>query len=176
MPEIKKEQWLHTGLKLLDKQGRNSLKIITLCEELNLTKGSFYYWFQSKKEFNLDLLKYWRERFTSQFIKQANQGESSKEKLSLLILNCIKTMKDEGRLELEINIWAHQDLEVNKFVKNVYEERFHYLIKLLEDIYPLTNDSKKHGMILYSLMIGVDLFYRKLSRDELYLIFEDYLN
>ncbi|MCJ8344052.1 TetR/AcrR family transcriptional regulator [bacterium] len=175
MTEIKKDVWLRNGLKLLDASGRNSLKISNLCKKLDLTKGSFYHWFQSKSDFDLQLLQYWREIFTSEFIKEADAGNSSKERLRLLILNCIDSMKAESRLEIEINMWAQQEPKIGEFVRSVYEERFNYLLKLLADIYALEKKINKHALVLYSLMIGVDLFYRKLSKEELYLIFEDYL-
>jgi len=173
--EITKEQWLMEGLKLLDSNGRNSLKISILCSNLNLTKGAFYHWFKSKSDFDLALISYWRELFTSQFIKDANIGSSSKEKLIRLIKMCIKSMKDESRLEVELNMWAHQDLEIKNYVEDVYKERFQYLIELLEDIYETKEEAKRHGLILYSLIIGVDLFYKKLTKKEMELIFKDYL-
>jgi len=64
---------------------------------------------------------------------------------------------------------------VGEFVKSVYKERFHYLLNLLEDIYQSKEQAKRHALILYSLISGVDLFYKKLSKNELELIFSEYL-
>jgi len=173
--ENTEEQWLNKGLRLLDRSGRSSLKISRLCAELNLTKGSFYHWFKSKQEFDQRLLSYWRELFTSEFIKDANHGGTSKEKLARLIEKCIEGMKDESRLEIEINMWGHQERSIGEFVEKVYKERFQYLIDLLEDIYKNKDEAKRHGHILYSLMIGVELFHENLSRKELKSIFREYL-
>lgn len=170
-----KEEWLRLGLRLLDSAGRNSLKISTLCTSLNMTKGAFYHWFESKADYDICLLTYWREIFTNKFIEEANVGESSKEKLQILVNNCIDSMKVESRLELEINMWAQQDKAVEKFVNRVYEKRFKYIENLLSDIYNNKEEAKRHSLILYSLVIGVDLFFRKLSKRELKLIFKDYI-
>jgi len=175
MTEITKEHLLTTGLRILDTKGRSSLKISQVCSELNLTKGSFYHWFKSKQEYDISLLTFWREVFTIQFIEDANIGESSQDKLNRLIQNCINSMRDESRLELEINIWATQDSEINDFVKDVYDQRFKYLVTLLEDIYNNKDEAKRHSLILYSLIIGSDLFYKKLSKKELRSIFQDYI-
>jgi AcrR family transcriptional regulator len=175
MLENTEDLWLQKGLQLLDKSGKNSLKISILCEELNLTKGSFYHWFKSKQYFDQSLLKYWRQLFTRQFIEDANLGGSSQEKLSRLIEKCINGMGNESRLELEINIWGHQDKDIGVFVETVYKERFQYLITLLEDIYKCKEEANRHGQILYCLMIGVELFYQKLSRNDLRSIFKEYL-
>lgn len=175
MSEISKEQWLNEGLRLLDSSGRSSLKISKLSSNLELTKGAFYHWFKSKRDYDLNLLAYWREVFTKQFIESANEGISSKDKLERLIQNCISSMRDGSRLEIEINMWTYQDINIKTFVEEVYKERFQYLMTLLNDVYETKEEAKRHGLILYSLIIGVDLFFRKLSRRDLESIFQDYL-
>ncbi|NQZ23852.1 MAG: TetR/AcrR family transcriptional regulator [Colwellia sp.] len=176
MTEVTKEQLLKAGLKILDTTGRSSLKISNLCSSLKLTKGSFYHWFKSKKEFDLNLLTYWRELFTRQFIKDANFGQNSKEKLVRLIKICIESIKVNSRLEIEINMWARQDTVIGEFIEEVYKERFNYLLNLFEDIYQNKKEAKRHALILSSLVIGVDLFYQKLTKQEMELIFKEYLS
>lgn len=175
MSDITKERWLSLSLKVLDREGRNGLKISRLCEELGVTKGSFYHWFTSKADLDQAVLHYWQDIFTKELIRSAEVGSTAKEKLSRLVSRCIECSDAESRLEIEINIWAHQDATVGAFVKEVYVQRFSYLILLLEDIYPTKPEAKRHALILYSLIIGVELFYQKLTRDELEAVFSDYL-
>ncbi len=167
--------WLKKGIQTLDTVGWRALKINDLCKELNVTKGSFYHWFKSKRDYEMQVLQYWKQRFTQGFIEEAEKGQSSAEKLSLLGWQCIEGAISGNRLEFEINAWSFQDDAVKDFVVSVYEQRHQYLVKLLSDIYDDPVEIKKRGLILYSLVIGVDLFYRQLSRKELELIFSDYL-
>ncbi|WP_223787363.1 TetR/AcrR family transcriptional regulator [Marinicella meishanensis] len=167
--------WLKIGIQTLDQIGWRALKINDLCQQLKVTKGSFYHWFQSKRDYEMQVLGYWKQRFTQGFIDQAESGHSSREKLSLLGQQIIQGALDGNRLEFEINAWAQQDDEVKAFVTSVYEQRYAYLVRLLKDIYPDPQAVQKHSLTLYSLVIGIDLFYRRLSRAELELIFEDYL-
>ena len=167
--------WLKIGIKTLDTVGWRALKISELCQQLGVTKGSFYHWFKSKRDFDFQVLAYWKLRFTQGFIEQAELGDNSSEKLSLLCRQCINGTIKGNRLESEINAWSFQDEEVKEYVTSVYEQRHQYLIKLLKDIYSDPIEVKKHGLILYSLVVGVDLFYRQLSLNELEIIFSDYL-
>ncbi|MGJ8662617.1 MAG: TetR/AcrR family transcriptional regulator [Marinicella sp.] len=168
--------WLKMGIQTLDTNGWRALKINDLCQQLKVTKGSFYHWFKSKRDYDLQVLKYWKERFTQGFIEQAEHGNTSQEKLSLLGRQCIDGAIMGNRLEFEINAWSFQDDEIKAFVTSVYEQRHQYLISLLKDIYDDPIEVKKHGLILYSLVVGIDFFYRQLTQAELELIFSDYLN
>ncbi len=167
--------WLKIGVKTLDSAGWRALKINDLCEQLGVSKGSFYHWFKSKRDYDFQVLAYWKLRYTQGFIDQAEKGHSSREKLSLLGRQCINGAIKGNRLEFEINAWSFQDDEVKDYVTTVYKQRHQYLEQLLQDIYSDPVLVKKHGLILYSLVVGVDLFYRQLSKQELELIFSDYL-
>jgi len=173
--QIQKQQWLRVGLLTLDNNGAEQLKIGYLCEQLNVTKGAFYHWFKSKKDFDFALLEFWQNAFTEQFILLSDSGFDSKEKLSLLVQKCIEGLGKESRLEIEINMWAKQNNEVGEFVFNVYQQRFDYLMDLLNDIYESTTEAKRHGLILYCLLIGCDLFFRKINQQEAELVFREYL-
>ena len=163
------------GIHTLDTLGWRALKINEMGQKLGVTKGSFYHWFDSKNDYDQQLLAYWKQRYTQGFIEQAETGQTSQDKLALLGQQCIDGAIEGNRLEFEINAWSFQDDTVKAFVTSVYEQRHQYLIKLLSDIYDDPKQVEKHGLILYSLVIGVDLFYRQLTRAELELIFSDYL-
>lgn len=167
--------WLKIGIHTLDQLGFRALKINDMCQLLGVTKGSFYHWFQSKRDYELQLLSYWKQRYTQGFIEHAEKGKDSKHKLAILGAQCIEGALSGNRLEFEINAWSFQDSEIKAFVTSVYEQRYNYLLKLLADIYSNPTAVKKHALILYALVVGVDLFYRNLTREELELIFSDYL-
>lgn len=167
--------WLKLGIRTIDQYGLNQLKISELCQKLKVTKGSFYHWFKSKNDYEMQILVFWRESFTNAFIENAEVGETDKHKLSLLGRQCIDGAINGNRLEFEINAWSFKDKKVKEFVYLVYKKRFEYLEKLLSGIYKDKTLVKKHALILYSLVIGVDLFYKELSLEELELIFSDYL-
>lgn len=175
MIQIQKQEWLRAGLLTLDKKGADHLKISNLCQQLNVTKGAFYHWFTSKKDFDFALLEFWQSAFTEQFIVLSNSGVSAKEKLSLLVKQCIEGIGKESRLEIEINMWSKQNKEVGEFVFGVYQQRFNYLMDLLNNIYTSPTEAKRHGLLLYCLLIGCDLFFRKISQEEAELLFREYL-
>ncbi len=167
--------WPKKGSYTLDQLGFRALKIKDMCERLKVTKGSFYHWFKSKRDYELQLLDYWKQRYTQGFIVNAEKGKNNQSKLAILGEQCIEGALNGKRLEFEINAWSFQDKEVKTFVTSVYNQRHQYLIKLLSGIYSDKNEVKKHALILYALVVGIDCFYRELTREELSLMFSDYL-
>ncbi len=174
-PNNSKSAWLKLGIQTLGTKGLKELKIDKLCEKLEVTKGCFYHWFKSKNDYEKQILQFWKQRFTTAFITNANLGKSPQEKLSILGKQVIDGVNNGNRLEFEINTWSFNDENVKKFVLGVYKKRYDYLNNLLGDIYPDEKEAKRHSLILYSLVVGVDVFYRKLSQQELEMIFSDYL-
>jgi len=174
-PNNNRQAWLTIGMKTIGEEGLGALKIRLLCGKLNVTKGCFYHWFKSKNDYEEQILSYWKQCFTQQFIELAEIGENDKQKLSFLCQQCIKSTLKGNRLELEINAWSQKDEKVKKFVTQVYRQRYDYLVKLLSGIYSKDTEIKKHALILYSLVIGISFFYRKYKKEELNLIFSDYL-
>lgn len=175
MADVKKEQWLKVGLHTLDNKGAEHLKIAEMCKQLNVTKGAFYHWFGSKKDYDRALLEYWQDIFTEEFIRQSESAETAKKKLSRLVEQCIDGISKGSRLEIEINMWAKQNSVVGEFVTGVYTQRFDYLMGLLNDIYADPQQAKRHGLTLYCLLVGCDLFFRSLSKSEAQLMFAEYL-
>lgn len=178
MQENKKNNklaWLKIGINTIGTKGLKSLKIDTLCKELKVTKGCFYHWFRSKNDYEMQILQFWKQKFTLGFIALAESGKNDKEKLAILGKQCIDGILVGNRLELEINTWSQTDDKVKEFVNTVYKQRYNYAEKLLSGIYSNKKQVKKHCLILYSLIIGVEFFYRELTRKELELIFSDYI-
>ncbi len=162
-------------MRTIGEQGLTALKINKLCQLLKVTKGAFYHWFNSKRDYEFQILALWKQQFTQQFIDLAELGNNNQQKLSLLCEQCIESNLIGNRLEFEINAWSHKDKIVKNFVHSVYKKRYTYLLSLLKGIYTDASEIKKHALILYSLVVGIDFFYRKLTRKELELIFSDYL-
>lgn len=174
-PNNSKLEWLKLGVQTIDNKGLKQLKIDNLCKTLEVTKGCFYHWFKSKRDYEMQILQFWKQKYTTAFINQANMGDTPQEKLSLLVRQVIEGVSNDNRLEFEINTWSFNDDKVKEFVLGVYKKRYDYVNMLLKEIYPDEREAQRHSLILYSLVVGVDFFYRKLTLEELEMIFSDYL-
>ncbi len=61
---LSKRDWLQAALDVLDELGAEGVKVLVLAKELNVTRGSFYWPFESKEDLLNQLLDYWEEELT----------------------------------------------------------------------------------------------------------------
>ena len=61
MTRLTVDDWLRTGLDILDEDGIAGLKVQRLCDRLGVTKGSFYWHFDDLDAFLSELARRWAD-------------------------------------------------------------------------------------------------------------------
>ncbi|WP_183407813.1 TetR/AcrR family transcriptional regulator [Nocardioides marmoriginsengisoli] len=94
------------GLRILAEQGFTGLKLTTVCAELDVTTGGFYYYFKNLRHFIDELINYWLESWTEDMVRTAEAESDPFARLRILI--------DEGtrlphQTEAAIRHWAASD-------------------------------------------------------------------
>ena len=59
-PHLRRDTWLKKALDVLFSHGIGNVKVETLARELDVTKGSFYWHFQSRSELLHGMVDWWR--------------------------------------------------------------------------------------------------------------------
>ena len=71
------EDWLQIGLKILGREGHESLRLTRLIQEAGVTSGSFYWHFQSIDEYRRALPRFWVEDFLPTLARHATETATS---------------------------------------------------------------------------------------------------
>jgi len=110
------DDWTEAGLRLLVSEGRSAVKISRLCDDLGVTKGSFYWHFSDID----DLMKAIATRYTSQD-NDAARGLTSLEELPVdeRLARMGAMLVDERAWEAEVAVreWARSDPQVAESVR-----------------------------------------------------------
>jgi len=146
-----KKHWLDMGLKILGASGEKKLTIDYLCKNLQVTKGSFYHHFSSRKIYIYEMLKYWSQKYTDEIIEVISELNSTTQKAHELI-NKILVMPQKA--EIAIRIWAAQNEEVLHFQQQVDEARMTFLQKHLFNITKDRKRSQQDARVVYTCYIG----------------------
>lgn len=104
-----RDGFYRTALEILAAEGREGLKITTLCKALGVTTGSFHHWFDGWPGFVAYLLDRWEDEETLRLRDIAAQRESATEQVDVLRTFALAFPHDA---EAAIRSWAHLDGQV----------------------------------------------------------------
>ena len=125
---LTREQWIAHGLRTLAREGASALKTGMLAEGLNVSRGSFYWHFESISDFRSQLLATWQERATDGVIREIDSSITGPARLTYLM----KLAFEEDRsLDRAFRSWAASDADAAKVVATVDARRVAYIAKLL---------------------------------------------
>lgn len=115
-PRLSLDDWTEAGLQLLVSEGRGAVKISRLCDELGVTKGSFYWHFSDID----DLMKAIATRYTSQD-NDAARGLTNLEELPvherLARMGAMLVDARAWEAEVAVREWARSDPQVAESVR-----------------------------------------------------------
>ena len=122
--------WLDQGLKTLKESGFTALKAEPLAKAMGVSRGSFYWHFNSIADFRTQLLATWQERATDGVIREIDASIVGPARLTYLM----KLAFNEDRsLDRAFRAWAASDADAAKVVASVDAGRVAYIAKLLRE-------------------------------------------
>ena len=130
---LTRDEWLSQALEVLASRGPGKLNIENLSAALGVSRGSFYWHFEDRRNFIISLLDFWHERYTEPVPEQmAAAGVRGREKLEYF-LNMI-TSEDLTRFDLPIRSWAMQEREVAQRLLRTDQFRLDYTRQLFREL------------------------------------------
>ena len=148
---LTREQWIAHGLRTLAREGEGALKTGMLAEGLRVSRGSFYWHFESIAAFRIQLLATWQERATDGVIREIDSSLVGPARLTFLM----KLAFDEDRsLDRAFRAWAANDPEAGKVVATVDARRVAYIAKLLRESGVAGQKSIPRAEFIYWAYIG----------------------
>jgi len=166
---LTKSEWLRHGLRTLASDGPRALKVGSMSEKLNVSRGSFYWHFRDIEDFRSQLLQSWQEISTDQIITELDNRPDDPSRLRDLMHRAFSRQRN---LDQAVRSWAAEDEKVASIVAGVDDRRIARVARLLSEAgvdseraahratFPCTlSDQPRHGiggevepMIRYSFL------------------------
>lgn len=129
-----KERIVEASIQLFDKKGFTGTSIKEIVEELNVTKGTFYYYFKSKEELLKDIhLTYIDDLIEQQKVILEDSSKDCVAKLYGLIymvIRNIRTNRESARIfTREVRHLSGKNVEEIKEKRNLFRRRYQELIE-----------------------------------------------
>lgn len=147
-----KEEWLAFALKILMEHGPEKLKIGPLCELKGVTKGSFYHHFKNRSAFIRELMQFWYNKMTLDYIEQANTESTPLERLEKL--DSVIAQNHIGS-EIHIRAWALKESVVKEYLAKIDIKRQQYLADCYMSLGIDEAKAKDIALMAYANFLGM---------------------
>jgi len=134
-PRLTRQDWIKGAIQKLSEDSVAALRVDELAEFLNVTKGSFYWHFQSREDLLGAVLNSWRAMMTTETKDLIGQLPNDPwDRLRNLLRIAISSRPDVpgGPFELTLRDWARRDSKVAKVIGLVDDARIAFVTDLYE--------------------------------------------
>ena len=148
---LTKSDWIAHGLRTLATEGANALKVGAMSDELNVSRGSFYWHFKHRDELIEASLALWERENTTELIPEAEAIEDPLERLRHLVREVYEQSVDAIETALVV---AADDPLVAPVFRRVTEARLAFLRRIFIDLGLGNRDAGDRAWLAYAFYIG----------------------
>ncbi|KJZ18611.1 TetR/AcrR family transcriptional regulator [Loktanella sp. S4079] len=149
------ELWINAAYDALIDKGVDGVKILPLAETLGLSRTSFYWFFENRKQLLAALIERWEARTTEALIRATSDYAATETEA---MLNVISTFLSEDvfdtRLELAVRAWAQQDADVLRRLQEADQCRLDSLREMLMRWGHSDEDADVRARTIYLVQVG----------------------
>ncbi len=151
---LQRFDWLQKALDIFVAEGIDAVRITRLAQELGVTRGSFYWHFENRKDLIEALVNYWKDKNTAAITESIHRVTSLEDGIFNFFETCIDAALFDPRLDLALREWARRSASVRALLDSEDEAR----IKSLCDFFIHFGYEMPHALIrariLYYSQIG----------------------
>lgn len=120
---LQRFDWLLAALNLFVAEGIDALRITRLAEELEVTRGSFYWHFSNREDLIDALVDYWRDKNTNAMLNAIGNTQSLSDGIFRLFDTCADSDLFDPQLDLAIREWARRSDKIRAEVDDADTKR-----------------------------------------------------
>jgi AcrR family transcriptional regulator len=150
---LTREAWEDAALEAIAEGGLTAVAVEPLARRLGVTKGSFYWHFDSREALLEATLARWERRSTDELIDRVRGLGSPRETLAMLAQIAIEEPL-LGRLELVLGA-AGQHGVVGPVIRRVMKRRLELLTQLLRGLGCSPASARRRALLAYAAYTGL---------------------
>ncbi len=150
---VDRARWEHAALTAFERGGPAAVTVVGLARELGVTKGSFYWHFETRGELLDSALARWERNFTTETIDRLREIADPRERLVTLIRQSIEG--DWSTLFARLLVAAPDEPAVASAVARSTKARLQFLETTYVELGMAPAAAKRHALLAYSSYIGI---------------------
>ncbi len=151
------ERWIEAATDVLADRGIDSVRIDLLAQQLQVTRGSFYWHFRDRDELLRRVLGAWRDHATLQLTARLERAhpdprEQLRDVISLPVRG--RAAQRAARIELAIRAWARHDALARQSVDEADGARIVYIAQLFSALGFGVAEARWRAFALYAYVVA----------------------
>ncbi len=153
-PPLGRADWLEIALDTLVNEGINAVQITRLARVLDVTRGSFYWHFDSRADLLQAMLREWRAANGEAFKETFSRCESLDESILCFFRIWVDESQFSPELDQAVRDWARLDDNVLDTVRKEDNERLTAIANEFLRFGFLSNEAEVRARVLYFSQVG----------------------
>lgn len=149
-----REDWIHAAITALTHEGLDHVKVLLLSQRLDVSRSSFYWYFESRQDLLDELLAIWRINTTSIVERTLRDAPT----IVAAVLGVFECWADERLfkpgLDFAVRDWARRDTVVRAEVENADQFRLDAIVAMFAGHGYSDDDSIVRARLLYQGQVG----------------------
>jgi len=153
--KVTREDWLNVAMDVLISDGVEKVKVLTLAEKLDVSRSSFYWYFNSKQDLFDSLLELWQATNTAAIIHQTKLPTKTITEACYNFFKCfIDPNLFNSALDFAIRDWAKRSGKIRR----ILDQSDQACLTAIEEVYLHfgyeKTDALTRARILYYMQTG----------------------
>ncbi|HJV26587.1 MAG TPA: TetR/AcrR family transcriptional regulator [Aromatoleum sp.] len=166
--QLDRNAWVQAATEVLAEEGISGLRVEVLAKRLKVTKGSFYWHFQDRRDLLIAVLQVWKEGRIRDIVKQtrAEPGRELQQIYHVIDVYSTSRSRRGAMIELAVRDWARRDSDAAAIVAEVDDWRLRCARELFLACGVPMEEASSRCMLLYAYVFGISLMiYDKFDSD-----------
>ena len=150
-----KQDWLDLAIKTLIEDGIDQVKIQVMARKLDVSRSSFYWFFESLGDLHEQLLQNWLRSNTDPVVDHALRPAPSINRAILNVFQCwIDDRLFDPQLDIAVRIWARRDPSIRAVVDEADKRRIEAITAMYRRYGYDEENAFIRARVLYFMQIG----------------------
>ncbi len=151
---LQRLDWLRRALELFVAEGIDAVRITRLADDLQVTRGSFYWHFDNREDLIDALVDFWQRKNTPAITTAVEQADSLEQGIFNFFELCIDAERFDPRLDLALREWARRSAAIRQSVDRADADRIEALRRFFARHGYAPTDALIRARVLYFSQIG----------------------
>lgn len=150
-----KQDWLDLAIKTLIEDGIDQVKIQVMARKLDVSRSSFYWFFESLGDLHEQLLQNWLRSNTDPVVDHALRPAPSINRAILNVFQCwIDDRLFDPQLDIAVRIWARRDPSIRAVIDEADKRRIEAITAMYQRYGYDEENAFIRARVLYFMQIG----------------------